>query len=209
MNKAIVGRKIGMSQVFTDEGIVIPVTVIEAGPCTVVQKKTIEKDGYEAIQVSFGEAKKSRINKPLKGHYDKSKLTVGKLLKEFRIADCSQYEVGSVISCDIFSEGSKVDVQGKTKGHGFSGTIKRWNFSRGPMAHGSGYHRGVGALSACAYPGKVFKNRKLPGQFGNETVTIQNLTVVRVLKENNAILVKGSVPGAKGSIVFIKDAVKN
>lgn len=208
MNKAIIGKKIGMSQVFTPEGVVIPVTVVEAGPCAVVQIKNKEKDGYNAIQMAFKKEKKNRINKPTKGHYAKSKAEVAKHLKEFRLDDCSKYKLGDVIKCDVFEVGEKVDVQGYSKGHGFSGPIKRWGFHLGPMAHGSGYHRGVGGIGACSYPGRVFKNRKMAGQYGNEKVTIQNLEIIKVLKDNNLLLIKGGIPGARNSIVFIEDTYK-
>lgn len=208
MNKAIIGKKIGMTQIFTDAGIAIPVTVIEAGPCTVVQKKNLEKDGYNAFQLSFGDIKKSRINKPLEGHYKKQNLSPAKYLREFKL-DNQNLEVGSIIKCDVFKESEKVDIQGISKGHGFSGTIKRWNFHTGPMAHGSGYHRGVGSMGACSTPSKVIKNKKMPGQYGNETVTVQNLQIIKVISDKNLILVKGSIPGAKGGLVTIKSTCKN
>ena len=208
MNKAIIGKKIGMSQVFTADGKVIPVTVVEAGPCAVVQKKTIEKDGYEAIQVAFGAIKAKNVTKPLAGHYKKAGVEAKRYLREFRLADLSSYEVGSEIKCDIFAEGDRVDVTGTSKGHGFSGPMKRWNFHTGPMAHGSGYHRGIGSMGACATPGRVFKNKKMAGQFGNDKVTMQNLTVVKVDVDRNLLLIKGAVPGAKNGMVVIKDTVK-
>ena len=208
MNKAIIGRKIGMSQVFTADGKVIPVTVVEAGPCAVVQKKTVERDGYEAIQVAFGAIKAKNVTKPVAGHYKKAGVEAKRYLREFRLADISAYEVGSEIKCDIFAEGDKVDVTGTSKGHGFSGPMKRWNFHTGPMAHGSGYHRGVGSMGACATPGRVFKNKKMAGQFGNDKVTMQNLTVVKVDVEKNLLLIKGAVPGAKNGVVIVKDSVK-
>ena len=208
MNKAIIGKKVGMSQVFTADGIAIPVTVIEAGPCPVVQKKTLEKDGYEAVQVAFGAVNKSVVNKPVQGHFAKANVEVKRYLKELKLANSSSMEVGSVITCDVFEAGNRVDIRGTSKGHGFTGTIKRWNFHTGPMAHGSGYHRGVGSLGANSTPSRVIKNKKMPGQYGNETVTVQNLEVVKVIKEHNLILVKGSVPGAKGSLVVIKDTCK-
>ena len=213
MNKAIIGKKLGMSQVFTEDGIVIPVTVVEAGPCPVVQKKTVDKDGYDAVQVAFGSYKDDKradklTNKPLKGHYAKAGVKPMRTLKEFRLDDCSAYEVGGAITCDVFAEGDKVDVVGTSKGHGFTGAIKRWNQHCGPMAHGSGYHRGVGSLSANSTPSRVFKNKKMSGHWGNERVTVQNLTVVKVDKNRNLILVKGAVPGPKGGTVVVKTASK-
>lgn len=213
MNKAIIGKKLGMSQVFTEDGIVIPVTVVEAGPCPVVQKKTVDKDGYDAVQVAFGSYKDDKradklTNKPLKGHYAKAGVKPMRTLKEFRLDDCAVYEVGGAITCDVFAAGDKVDVVGTSKGHGFTGAIKRWNQHCGPMAHGSGYHRGVGSLSANSTPSRVFKNKKMSGHWGNERVTVQNLTVVKVDKDRNLILVKGAVPGPKGGTVVVKTSSK-
>jgi len=208
MNKAIIGKKIGMSQLFTSDGKVIPVTVVEAGPCAVVQKKTVEKDGYNAIQVAFGTIKAKNVTKPVAGHYKKAGVEAKRYLREFRLCDCSKYEVGSEIKCDIFAEGDRVDVTGNSKGHGFTGPIKRWNFHTGPMAHGSGYHRGVGSLGSNSTPSRVFKNKKMAGQWGNEKVTMQNLTVVKVDAEKNLLFVKGAVPGAKNGMVIVKDSVK-
>ena len=208
MNKAIIGKKLGMSQVFTEDGIVIPVTVVEAGPCPVVQKKTVDKDGYDAVQVAFGSIKEKNVNKPVKGHFKKANVEVKRWLKEFRLDDCSSLEVGSAITCDVFAEGDKVDVVGTSKGKGFTGAIKRWNQHCGPMAHGSGYHRGVGSLSANSTPSRVFKNKKMSGHWGNERVTVQNLTVVKVDKDRNLILVKGAVPGPKGGTVVVKTSSK-
>ena len=213
MNKAIIGKKLGMSQVFTEDGIVIPVTVVEAGPCPVVQKKTVDKDGYDAVQVAFGSYKDDKradklTNKPLKGHYAKAGVKPMRTLKEFRLDDCSAYEVGGAITCDVFAAGDKVDVVGTSKGHGFTGAIKRWNQHCGPMAHGSGYHRGVGSLSANSTPSRVFKNKKMSGHWGNERVTVQNLTVVKIDKDRNLILVKGAVPGPKGGTVVVKTSSK-
>lgn len=208
MKKAILGTKLGMSQIFTAEGIVIPVTIIQAGPCPVVQIKTAEKEGYSAIQVGFGNKKEKNVNKPVKGHFKKSKIIPTRYLREFRTEDGDKFEIGQQIKCDIFNEGDKVDVTGMTKGRGFTGTIQRWNMHRGPMAHGSGYHRGVGALSACASPARVFKNRKMPGHYGDEQVTIKNLEVARVDKERNLLFVKGGVPGAKNKLVTIKQSQK-
>lgn len=208
MDKAIIGKKLGMSQIFTADGKVIPVTVVEAGPCPVVQIKTKENDGYDAIQVGFGTVKETRVNKPQAGHFKKAGVTAKRYLREFRFADCSKYTLGQELTCDTFAEGDKVDVTGTSKGHGFSGVIQRWNQHRGPMAHGSGYHRGVGSMGACSSPSRVFKNKHMSGQWGNEKVTIQNLTVARVDSARNLLLIKGAVPGAKGGIVVIKQTVK-
>ena len=208
MNKAIIGKKLGMSQIFTADGKVIPVTVVEAGPCPVVQIKTKENDGYDAIQVGFGTVKETRVNKPQAGHFKKAGVTAKRYLREFRFADCSNYTLGQELTCDTFAEGDKVDVTGTSKGHGFSGVIQRWNQHRGPMAHGSGYHRGVGSMGACSSPSRVFKNKHMSGQWGNEKVTIQNLTVARVDSARNLLLIKGAVPGAKGGIVVIKESIK-
>ena len=208
MQKAILGKKIGMTQLFTEDGVVIPVTVLEAGPVTVIQKKTVENDGYNAIQVGFVEAREKLVTKPLKGHFDKAGVSSKKYLKEFRLEDDSAYEVGSVITADIFAEGDKVDVTGISKGHGFAGTVKRWGTHRGPMTHGSGYHRGVGSMGACSTPSRVMKNKRLPGHMGVEQVTVQNLNVVKVDVEKNLILIKGAVPGPKGGILTIKNTVK-
>ncbi len=207
MKKSILGRKIGMTQVFDEVGKVIPVSVIEAGPCVVVQKKSKEKEGYSAIQVGFGEKRERLINKPLKGHFNKANLKGMRILREFRVDDESAYSVGDEIKVDIFKEGDLVDVTGISKGKGFAGVIKRWNFNRGPMAHGSMYHRRTGSLNATD-PARVFKGRKLPGRMGGDRVTIQGLTVVKVDPERNLILVKGAIPGAKGGIVTIKESVK-
>lgn len=208
MKKGIIAKKIGMTQVFVENGTLIPVTVLEAGPCVITQKKTTENDGYEAIQVGFGEVKESKINKPLKGHFDKSGVSATKLLKEFKFENSSEYEIGSLIKADMFAVGDKVDVSGVSKGKGFQGAIKRHNQHRGPMAHGSKYHRGVGSLSSATTPGKVKKGKKLPGHMGAEKITVQNLEVVRVDAEKNLLLVKGAVPGNKGSILVIKESVK-
>ena len=207
MEKAILGKKIGMTQVFTQEGQVVPVTVIEAGPCVVVQKKSQETEGYESIQLGFGEVKERRINKPLQGHFKKANVAPKKYLAEFRLNDITSYEVGQEIKADVFAAGEFVDVTGTSKGKGFAGSIKRHNQSRGPMSHGSRYHRGPGSLGAVD-PARVFKGQTLPGRMGGETVTVQNLQVVKVDSERNLLLVKGAIPGAKGSLVTIKDSVK-
>ncbi len=209
MQKAIIGKKIGMTQLFLEDGQLIPVTVIEAGPCTVVQKKEVEKDGYSAVQVGFCEIDAKKLNKPMKGHFEKGGVAYKKVLKEFRLDNAAEMNVGDELKADVFAQGDRVDISGISKGHGFSGTVKRWGTHRGPMAHGSGYHRGVGSMGACSYPGKVMKGKKLPGHFGVEKVTIQNLDVVKVDADKNLILVKGAVPGPKGGIVTIKNTVKS
>ena len=208
MKKGIIGRKIGMTQIFDENGLVIPVTVIEAGPCVVAQVKTVETDGYDAVQLGFGEVKAKRLNKPEMGHFAKSKLEAKKHLREFRLDSIENIKVGDEIKADIFAAGEKIDVQGTTKGKGFQGVIKRHGQSRGPMGHGSMYHRRPGSMGPTSTPGRVFKGKKLPGHMGCTTVTIQNLDVVRVDMDKNVILVKGSVPGAKGAILKIKSAVK-
>ena len=208
MQKAILGKKIGMTQIFTEDGLVIPVTVIEAGPVTVVQKKTVETDGYNAIQVGYVDAKDKALTKPEKGHFAKAGVANKRVLKEFRLEDDSAYNVGDEIKADVFAEGDKIDVTGISKGHGYAGTVKRWGTHRGPMTHGSGYHRGVGSMGACSTPSRVMKNKRLPGHMGVEQVTVQNLDVVKVDAEKNIILVKGAVPGPKGGVVTIKNSVK-
>lgn len=209
MKKGILGKKLGMTQVFTQNGLVIPVTVIEAGPCVVTQKKTVERDGYNAIQLAFGDVKESRLNKPQMGIFKKAGVSAKKFVKELKLDNANEIEVGSEIKCSVFEAGEKVDVSGVTKGHGFSGAIKRWGNQRLRMSHGNGpCHRYAGSLGACSTPSRVMKNRKMAGQFGNDNVTIQNLEVVKVDEERNVILVKGAIPGAKGGFVVIKSAVK-
>ncbi|HHT83958.1 MAG TPA: 50S ribosomal protein L3 [Clostridiales bacterium] len=208
MKKAILGKKLGMSQIFAADGAVIPVTVVEAGPCPIIQIKTKDKDGYSAIQIGFGEKKERRVNNPLKGHFKKSGVTPRRYLREFRIEEGDKFEVSQEIKCDIFAVGDKVDVTGISKGRGFTGTIQRWNTHRGPMAHGSGYHRGVGSLSGCSSPSRVFKNKKMPGQYGNEQVTIQNLEIVKVDTARNLLFIKGGIPGARNGLVSVKQTVK-
>ena len=209
MNKAIIGRKAGMTQVFTAEGKVIPVTVIEAGPCPVVQIKTVEKDGYAALKLGFDETSEKNLNKPELGQFKKAGVKPCKVLKEFRLADHSSYSVGGTVTADVFAAGDRVDVHGVTKGHGFSGVIKRWNQHRLKETHGVGpVHREPGSMGANSTPSRVFKNKRLPGQYGVENVTIQNLEVVRVDVARNCILIKGSVPGPEGSVVTINDTVK-
>ena len=206
--KTIIGKKIGMTQIFDETGKVIPVTVIEAGPCVVAQVKTVETDGYNAIQLGFGDVKESKLNKPERGHFAKANLGLKKHLREFRVEDFEDVTVGTEIKADSFEAGDKIDVQGTTKGKGFQGVIKRHGQSRGPMGHGSMYHRRPGSMGPTSTPGRVFKGKKLPGHMGRVTVTIQNLDVVRVDLDKNVILVKGSVPGPKGAILKIKSAVK-
>ena len=208
MKKGIIGKKIGMTQIFDEKGNVVPVTVIEATPNVVAQVKTVETDGYNSIQLGYGEVKDKHINKPGKGHFTKAGLTAKKHLREFRVEDVESYKVGDEVKADIFEAGEKIDVQGTTKGKGFQGVIKRHGQHRGPMGHGSMYHRRPGSMGSTSTPGRVFKGKKLPGHMGRVTVTIQNLDVVRVDMDKNVILVKGSVPGAKGAILKIKSAVK-
>ena len=206
--KAIIGKKIGMTQIFDETGKVVPVTVIEAGPCVVAQVKTVETDGYDAIQLGFGEVKENKVNRPVKGHYAKASLTPKKHLREFRVDEIESYKVGDEVKADTFVAGDKIDVQGTSKGKGFQGVIKRHGQSRGPMGHGSMYHRRPGSMGPTSTPGRVFKGKKLPGHMGVQTITIQNLDVVRVDMDKNVILVKGSVPGVKGAILKIKTSVK-
>lgn len=205
--KGILGKKIGMTQIFTEHGEVIPVTVVEAGPVVVTQIKTTENDGYTAIQVGFQDAKEKSLNKPQKGHLAAAN-TLKKHLKEFRVDSVEEYTVGQEIKADLFAAGELIDVTGISKGKGFQGPIKRHGQSRGPETHGSRYHRRPGSMGACSYPGRVFKNKKLAGHMGSVKVTVQNLEVVRVDADKNFILVKGAIPGAKGSVVTIKEAVK-
>ena len=205
--KGILGRKIGMTQIFTEAGEVVPVTVVEAGPVVVTQVKTIENDGYNAVQVGFVDAKEKSLNKPQKGHLAAAN-TLKKHLKEFRVESVDAYAVGQEIKADVFAAGEMIDVTGISKGKGFQGPIKRHGQSRGPESHGSRYHRRPGSMGACSYPGRVFKNKKLAGHMGSVKVTVQNLEVVRVDADKNFILVKGAIPGAKGSVVTLKEAVK-
>lgn len=208
MQKAIIGKKLGMTQLFSPDGVLIPVTVVEAGPCTVVQKKEVESDGYLAVQLGFSDIEEKKLNKPMKGHFDKGGVAYKKYLREFKLENAAELNVGDELKANVFAEGDRVDVTGISKGHGFSCTVKRWGSHRGPMSHGSGYHRGVGSMGACSYPGKVMKGKKLPGHYGVEKVTVQNLDVVKVDEEKNLILVKGAVPGPKGGIITIKNTVK-
>ncbi len=208
MNKAIIGKKLGMSQIFTADGLVVPVTVVEAGPCPVVQKKTQEKDGYNALQVAFGDIKVKNVSKPVLGQFKKANVEPKRVLKELPIENVADYEIGQEINASIFAEGDHVDVVGTSKGKGFAGAVKRWNHHIGPKAHGSGYHRGVGSMSANSSPSRVFKNKKMAGHLGNERVTVQNLTVAKVDAARNLLLIKGAIPGAKGGIVVVKQSVK-
>ncbi|OFI06893.1 50S ribosomal protein L3 [Clostridium acetireducens DSM 10703] len=208
MKKAILGRKLGMTQIFNDERKVVPVTVVEAGPCVVVQKKTVEKDGYEAIQVAFGNIKEKLVNKPMKGHFDKSNISYKKLIKEFRLENVNEYEVGQEIKADVFEAGDKIDVSGISKGKGFQGTIKRWNAHRGPMSHGSKFHRAPGSMGASSYPSRTFKNMKSAGHMGHVKATVLNLEVVKVLPEKNLILIKGGIPGPNKGYVVIRNTIK-
>lgn len=206
---AILGKKLGMTQIFTEDGVLVPVTVVEAGPCVVVQKKTKITDGYDALQVGFGNVKNSRVNKPAQGHFRKVGVEPVRYLREFRTETEPDLEAGATYSADIFEAGEKVDVSGTSKGKGFLGVIARWGQRRGPMTHGSRYHRRPGSMGACASPSKVMKGKRLPGRGGGDHVTIQNLEVVRVDPEKNLILVKGGVPGADGALVSIRKSVKS
>ena len=208
MKKGLIGKKVGMTQIFDEEGKVIPVTAIEAGPCVVAQVKTEETDGYTAIQLGFGDVKESKLNRPEKGHFSKVNVTPKKHLREFRVDSVEEVKVGDELKADVFVAGDKIDIQGTSKGKGFQGVIKRHGQSRGPMGHGSMYHRRPGSMGPTSTPGRVFKGKKLPGHMGRVTVTIQNLDVVKVDLDKNVILVKGSVPGPKGAILKIKSAVK-
>jgi len=206
--KSILGKKVGMTQVFNEDGTVIPVTVIEAGPIKVVQKKSVEKDGYNAIQVGYDDVKEKRVNKPLKGHFEKANVEVKRYLREIRTDNIDAYEIGQEIKADVFAPGDRVDVVGTSKGKGYQGVIRRHNQHRGPMSHGSKYHRGIGSMGASAHPSRIFKGKKMPGHMGHERVTVQNLEIVRVDAEKNFILVKGAVPGPKGGLIILKESVK-
>jgi len=208
MQKGLIGKKIGMTQLFDEKGNVVPVTVVEAGPCPVIMKKTIENDGYEAVQIGYGDMKASKVNKPMKGHFGKGDVAPKKVLREFRLEDVSALNVGDIIKADIFAEGETVDVRGTSKGKGYAGVVKRWNFSRLKESHGTGpVHRHGGSLGVID-PARVFKGKKMAGHLGNERVTVQNLSVVKVDAEKNIIAVKGAVPGPKGGIVVLFDSVK-
>ena len=209
MKKCILGKKIGMTQVFTEDGMMIPVTVVLAGPMSVVQKKTEEIDGYNAIKFGFEDVSEKKVNKPMKGQFEKANVTPKRYLREFKLDDISKYEVGSVVKVeDMFEAGDKVDVTGISKGKGFQGTVKRFGTARGRMTHGSGYHRGIGSMGANSSPSRIFKGKKMPGRMGGDKVTVQNLTVVRVDAERGLLLVKGAVPGPKGGLLMIKESVK-
>ena len=213
MEKAILGKKIGMTQIFLQDGRLVPVTVVEAGPCPVTQVKTVQSDGYDAVQVGFGELAEQRAkklkNKPELGHFAKAGVPATRYLRELRLDDITSYKVGDQITCDVFAEGDHVDVTGTSKGHGFTGTIQRWNQHTGPMKHGSKYHRGVGSMGANSDPSRVFKNKHMPGQYGCERVTVQNLEVVRVDAQRNLLLIKGAVPGANGALLIVRSSVKS
>ena len=208
MKKAILGKKIGMTQFFRADGTMIPVTVIEAGPCPVVQKKTVANEGYDSVQLGFAELREKLANKPRKGHFAKANLKAMRYLREFRLDDAASYEVGQIVKADVFAEGDKVDVSGTSKGKGFAGVVKRHGQGRGRMTHGSHFHRAPGSMSACSDPSRVFKTKNLPGHMGSEHITVQNLEVVRVDAERNLLLIKGAVPGAKGGLVTVKSTVK-
>ena len=208
MKKAILTTKVGMTQIFNEDGVLTPVTVLQAGPCKVVQVKTTEKDGYNAVQVGFGDIREKLVNKPMKGHYAKAGVEPKRFLKEFRFENAAEYTVGQEIKADIFEAGEKVDAIGTSKGKGFQGAIKRFGLHRGPMKHGSKYHRHAGSNGAATTPGRVFKGKHMPGQMGHVRVTVQNLEVVKVDVENNVILVKGAVPGPKKALVMLKNTVK-
>ncbi len=208
MKKAILATKVGMTQIFSENGVLTPVTVLQAGPCVVTQVKTTENDGYEAVQVGFGEIREKLVNKPRKGHFAKANVGVKRFLREFKLENAADYSLGQEIKVDIFSEGDHVDATGTSKGKGFQGAIKRHGLHRGPMKHGSKYHRHAGSNGAATSPGRVFKGKHMPGQMGNVKVTVQNLEVVRIDTENNIILVKGAVPGPKKAMVVLKETVK-
>ncbi|MDR1000459.1 MAG: 50S ribosomal protein L3 [Clostridiales bacterium] len=207
MKKAIIARKLGMTQIFSDKGELLPVTVLEASPCVIVQKKTVDKDGYSAVQVGFGVAKKKSVNSPAKGHFDKAGVSPVKILKELKLDNVDSLNVGDEIKVEVFAPGDRVDISGVSKGKGYQGAIKRWGQHRGPMTHGSKYHRGLGSMGSGTTPGRVKKGKHMPGHMGHVNVTIQNLTVVKA--EDNVLLVRGPVPGAKNSVVIVKSTVKS
>ncbi len=208
MKKAILGKKLGMTQIFNEEGKIVPVTVVEAGPCVILQKKTLERDGYDSIQVGFGNIREKLVKKPLTGHFKKAKAQVRRFIREFRLEDTSNYEIGDEIKANIFEQGEKIDVSGISKGKGFQGTIKRWGAHRGPMSHGSKFHRAVGSQGASSDPSRTFKNRKMPGHMGNKKVTLLNVMVAKVIVEKNLILIRGGIPGPNKGLVLIRDTVK-
>ena len=208
MKQAILGKKIGMTQVFREDGTMVPVTVVLAGPCPVTQIKTVDHDGYDAVQMAFLPVREKLITKPQMGHLKKAGVAAHKYVKEFRLDDCSQYQVGSVIKADVFEKGEHVDVTGISKGKGFEGNIKRWNQARGRKTHGSHSYRVAGSLGACTYPGEVFKTKRLPGHMGRERITVQNLEIVRSDAERNLLLIKGAIPGANGGLVLVRSTIK-
>ena len=209
MQKGIIGKKMGMTQIFDENGKVVPVTVVEAGPCTVVQKKTVESDGYVAVQLGYGDISAKKVSKPAKGHFDKADVAPKRTLREFRLDDISAINVGDILKADVFAVGDRIDVVGTSKGKGYAGAIKRWNQHRLRESHGTGpVARHAGSMGSCSTPSRVFKGKRLPGHLGAERVTIQNLTVVKVDAENNLIAIKGAIPGPKGSVVCISDSVK-
>ena len=209
MQKGIIGKKIGMTQIFDEAGKVIPVTVVEAGPCVVVQKKTVENDGYAALQLGYGDVKVQRVNKPMKGHFDKADVACKKTLKEFRLDDCDSLNVGDIVKADTFAVGDAIDVVGTSKGKGFAGAIKRHNQHRLKETHGTGpVHRQAGSMGACSSPSRIYKGKGMAGHMGAEQVTVQNLEIVKIDAENNLIAIKGAIPGPKGGIVYIVDSVK-
>ena len=208
MKQAILGKKIGMTQVFREDGTMVPVTVVLAGPCPVTQIKTVDHDGYEAVQMAFMPVREKLITKPQMGHLKKAGVEAHRYVKEFRLDDCSQYQVGNVIKADVFEKGARVDVTGISKGKGFEGNIKRWNQSRGRKTHGSHSYRVAGSMGACTYPGEVFKTKHLPGHMGRERITVQNLEIVRSDAERNLLLIKGAIPGANGGLVLVKSTIK-
>jgi len=209
MKKAILAKKVGMTQIFVENGEMIPVTVVEAGPCVVVQKKTVETDGYDAIKVAYGEVKEKHLTKPQVGEYKKADTEIKKHMREFRLDDTSSYNVGDEIKVDIFAEGDKIDISGVSKGKGFQGVIKRHGQHRGPMSHGSMYHRRPGSMGGCSNPGRVYKGKNLPGHMGNVNVTVINLDIVKVDTDRNLLFIKGAVPGNKGGLLYIKDSTRN
>ena len=209
MEKAIIGKKIGMTQIFDETGCVVPVTLIQAGPCTVVQKKTVENDGYESVQLGFEDLADKKLTKPMKGHFEKAGVSAKKYLKEFRLENCAAYNVGDVLKADVFAAGDKIDVVGISKGKGYAGVVKRWNAHMLEHTHGVGpVHREVGSMGANSDPSRVLPGKKMPGQLGNEQCTVQNLDIVKVDKESNLIAVRGAIPGPKGGLVFVKSTVK-
>ncbi len=209
MKKAILATKVGMTQIFNEDGVLTPVTVLQAGPCVLTQVKTVENDGYSAVQVGFVDKREKLVNKPLKGHFDKAGVSYKRYVREFKLEDAEGYAVAQEIKADVFAAGDKIDATAISKGKGFQGAIKRHGQSRGPMTHGSKFHRHAGSNGSASDPSKVFKGKKMPGQMGNKQVTIQNLEVVKVDAENNLLLVKGAVPGPKKSLVKIKESVKS